>query len=60
MATNQKLTEVIKGRAVANVGQTDEELTIQFADGSIMHIKLAEPTSSVMVRDGHNKMEYAD
>ncbi len=60
MATNQKLTNVIKGRVIASVGQTDEELTIQFQDGSIIHIKLAEPTSSVMVRDAQNKMEYAD
>ncbi len=60
MAINQKLTNVIKGRVVGSVGQTDEELTIQFQDGSIIHIKLAEPTSSVMVRDAQNRMEYAD
>src|SRR5450755_756489 len=36
------------------------DLTIQFEDGSAVHIKLAEPTASVMVRDAQNKMEYAD
>jgi hypothetical protein len=35
-------------------------LVLQFEDGSTMRIKLAEPTSSVMVRDAQNKMEYAD
>lgn len=60
MTINQKLTNVIKGRVVASAGQTDEELTLQFQDGSIVHIKLAEPTSSVMVRDAQGKMEYAD
>ena len=60
MATNQKLTSLMKGRVVASVAQTDTELSIQFQDGSTIHIKLAEPTSSVLVRDGQNKMEYAD
>jgi hypothetical protein len=57
---NHKLTNVIKGRKVQAVQQSDTDLILQFEDGSNMRIKLAEPTSSVMVRDTQNKMEYAD
>jgi hypothetical protein len=60
MAPNHKLTNVIKGRKVQAVQQSDVDLVLQFEDGSTMRIKLAEPTSSVMVRDAQNKMEYAD
>lgn len=60
MTPNHKLTNVIKGRKVESVQQSDVDFILQFEDGSTMHIKLAEPTSSVMVRDAQNKMEYAD
>ncbi|MBV9036005.1 MAG: hypothetical protein JO182_16060 [Acidobacteriaceae bacterium] len=60
MAPNHKLTNVIKGRKIQAIQQSDVDLIIQFEDGSTMHVKLAEPTSSVMVRDTQNKMEYAD
>ena len=60
MAPNHKLTNVIKGRKIQAVQQADRDLTIQFEDGSAVHIKLAEPTASVLVRDAQNKMEYAD
>ena len=60
MQANHKLTNTIKGRTVKAVQQTDTDLLIQFEDGSTMHVKTAEPTSSVMVRDSQNKMEYAD
>jgi hypothetical protein len=60
MAPNQKLTNVIKGRKVQAAQQSDTDLVLQFEDGSTMRIKLAEPTSSVMIRDAQNKMEYAD
>ena len=60
MAPNHKLTNVIKDRKVQAVQQSDTDLVLQFEDGSTMRVKLAEPTSSVMVRDAQNKMEYAD
>ena len=43
-----------------SVQQSGVDFILQFEDGSTMHIKLAEPTSSVMVRDAQNKLEYAD
>lgn len=60
MTSNHKLTNVIKGRVVQSVDQSDNDLLIHFEDGSTLHIKLAEPTSSVMLRDKQGKMEYAD
>ena len=60
MAPNHKLTNVIKGRKVQAVQQSDTDMVLQFEDGSTMKIKLAGPTDSVMVRDAQNKMEYAD
>jgi hypothetical protein len=60
MTPNHKLTNVIKDRKVQSVQQSGVDFILQFEDGSTMHIKLAEPTSSVMVRDAQNKMEYAD
>lgn len=60
MTPNHKLTNVLKDRKVQSVQQSDVDLILQFEDGSTMHIKLAEPTASVMVRDAQNKLEYAD
>ena len=60
MAPKHKLTNGIKGRQIQAAQQADRDLTIQFEDGSAVHIKLAEPTASVMLRDAQNKMEYAD
>ena len=60
MASNQKLTPILAGRVVKAIRQTGAALDIDFADGSTVHIKLAEATSSVMVRDNEGKMEYAD
>ena len=60
MTANHKLTSTIQGRVVKSVQQSDTDMVIQFEDGSTLHIKLAEATSSVMVRDRDNAMEYAD
>jgi hypothetical protein len=48
------------GRKIKSVQQEGTALTLTFADGSTNEIPLAEETSSVMVRDKENKMEYAD
>jgi hypothetical protein len=60
MASNHKLTDVISGRTVKAVRQTDDLLDIDFEDGSTLEIRLKEPTSSVMVRDKEHKLEYTD
>jgi hypothetical protein len=60
MAANQKLTHVIAGRAVSGVRQDGAILHLDFADGSTIQVKLADPASSVMVRDKDGKLEYAD
>ncbi len=60
MTLNHKLTDVIKGRFLDSVQQSDTHLVIQFDDGSTMLIGLSEASSSVMVRDRRNGTEYAD
>jgi hypothetical protein len=60
MAANQKLTHVIAGRAVSTVRQDGAVLHLDFADGSTLQVKLADPASSVMLRDKDGKLEYAD
>ncbi len=60
MASNHKLTGVIAGRTVKAVRQANEMLNLDFEDGSTLQIHLKEPTSSVMVRDKENRLEYAD
>jgi hypothetical protein len=60
MHANQKLTSVIAGRAVSAVRQEGPTLDIDFSDGSTLQIKLADPASSVMLRDKVGKLEYAD
>ncbi len=97
MASNHKLTSVLKGRTITGTGNSNGALTVHFDDGSQMtvqttgssnsaatggtvaavrqrerrldldftgggtlEIPLAEETSSVMVRDKNNAMEYAD
>lgn len=60
MPANQKLTHTIANRVVDKVRQDDAVLVLDFTDGSTMQIKLADPTSSVMIRDKSGKLEYAD
>jgi hypothetical protein len=60
MHANQKLTAVISGRAVTGVRQDGPTLNLDFSDGSTLQIKLADPASSVMLRNKQGKMEYAD
>lgn len=60
MASNQKLTGVIAGRTIKTVRQQDDQLDIDFEDGSTLEIRLKEATSSVMVRDKEKKLMYAD
>jgi hypothetical protein len=52
--------EALSGRTVKKVRQRGVVMDLDFADGSSAEVKLAEPTSSVMLRDRNNKLEYAD
>jgi hypothetical protein len=47
-------------RTVKKVRQRGDLMDLDFEDGSFAEIKLAEATSSVMLRDRDNKLEYAD
>ena len=59
MAANQKLTHTIAKRQIDSVRQENSTLYLDFADGSTMQLQLADPTSSVMVREA-GKLEYAE
>jgi hypothetical protein len=48
------------GKEIKSVQQHATTLTLTFTDESTNEIPLAEETSSVMLRDKANKMEYAD
>ncbi len=48
------------GGKVAAVRQQGTRLELDFAGGGTLEIPLAEETSSVIVRDKNNVMEYAD
>ena len=41
MATNHKLTEVIKGRTIACASEVDDKVMISFTDGSTLTVKTA-------------------
>lgn len=55
-----RAAHVIHNRVVEKVRQEDHVLYLDFTGGSTMQIKLEDPASSVMVRDGSGKLEYAD
>jgi hypothetical protein len=48
------------GGVVKSVRQQGTTLDLDFEDGSTLTIRTAEPTSSVMVRDKNQTLEYAD
>lgn len=52
--------ESLINRTVQKVRQAGTKLSLDFKDGSSAEIPLAEATSSVMLRDKENKLEYAD
>jgi hypothetical protein len=53
-------TSAATGGTIAKVRQQDTQLALDCEDGSTLQIPLAEATSSVMVRDKHRALEYAD
>jgi len=50
----------LQGKEVTGVRQQDEGFHLDFTDGYTLEIPLAEATSSVMLRDAQNVLEYAD
>jgi hypothetical protein len=58
--TSGSTTSAATGGTIAKVRQQDTQLALDCEDGTTMLIQLAEATSSVMVRDQHHTLEYAD
>ena len=58
--TSDATVSAATGRTIAKVRQQGTQLALDFEDGGTMLIQLAEATSSVMVRDQHHTLEYAD
>jgi hypothetical protein len=52
--------DLLLNRTVDKVRQSGTVMNLDFKDGSSAEIKLAEATSSVMLRDKDDNMEYAD
>ncbi len=60
VSANVSSNSASTGGTVAAVGQNATTMTLQFEGGGQMEIPLAEASSSVMLRDKNNVMEYAD
>ena len=45
MTLNQKLTDVIKGRTIQDLQISSSEVSMRFADGSTMQVKVMESNS---------------
>jgi hypothetical protein len=45
MSPNHKLTNVIKGRTIQDLQMSATEVSMQFSDGSMMHVKVMESNS---------------
>jgi L-asparaginase II len=58
--TAGSITSAATGGTIAKVRQQGMQLALDCEDGATMLIALAEATSSVMVRDKHHTLEYAD
>ena len=52
MASNQKLTRLLAGRTLQGSAQEPGLLTLSFADGSTMKIKVAPAATNVAVNSG--------
>jgi hypothetical protein len=52
--------DILTNRTIKAVRQAGTTLKLDFNDKSTVRIKLTEATSSVMLRDKLNQLEYAD
>jgi hypothetical protein len=50
----------MENKTVLKVRQSGELMSLDFTDNTSAEIKLAEATSSVILRDGKGQLEYAD
>jgi hypothetical protein len=55
---NSRRSGGIAGRKIKSVYETGTEFKIEFQDGSSTTLQLADPGSSVAVRDRNNAVEY--
>jgi hypothetical protein len=60
MASNHKLTGVIKGRTIARTSNADGALTIGFTDGSTMTVKTAGNSNSAATGGTIRAVRQAD
>ncbi len=60
MATNTKLTHLLKGRIVDSVRQRETDLDIDFDDGSTLSVKLSGPSNNVTLANDDGKEEYSE
>ena len=60
MASNHKLTGVIKGRTIARTSNADGTLTIGFTDGSTMTVKTAGNSNSAATGGTVKAVRQAD
>ena len=58
MATNAKLSKLLKGRKIDSVRQREKDLDIDFEDGSTLSIVLESANSSVTLMNSDDKEEY--
>lgn len=59
MATNAHLTKLLQGRKIDSVRQREDQLDIDFADGSTLSLKLKTAASSVTLQNDDGKEEYS-
>ncbi|MCA1596289.1 MAG: hypothetical protein LC772_07675 [Chloroflexi bacterium] len=59
MATNTKLSGLLKGRKVDSVRQREATLDIDFEDGSTLTVILATSNKSVTLQNDDGKEEYS-
>jgi hypothetical protein len=50
--------DVFAGVKLKSIQEDGAALTLQFEDGSTVTLQLADPGSSVAVRDGKNQVQY--
>jgi hypothetical protein len=55
-----ELPKELQPSKIKDVFQDDNVIQFEYEDKTTAEIKLAEPASSVMLRDGKGVMEYAD
>ena len=58
MTPNQKLTNVIKGRIIEDLQINPTDVSLRFADGSVMHVKVMESNSPPLKKGARIRAVY--